>query len=251
MNESHPVWIPMMLAELPAWTSSAYFIIAVAGGVFVARRCAEKEAFEDSYVTMGVLGFAALMAVGSLVPGLVVDLDTGSRVLLGLGLAVMGLGGWMSLREQLPGRLFPVMCLLYVLVALVVFAFEPGLFFDSETGTRALFLVGSTFAVPLSVGRLLAVRLGMEESAFRFGIVLTAITLGLWPLAKELVVGAAEERAYSQASDAYESRRKEYRVDESIRTKLDVPGLTVIYEQRSNATIGTGGSAGQDDPPQK
>ncbi len=251
MNASHPLSVPMLLAEVPAWASAAYFVIAVVGGVYISRRCASQEAFEDSYITMGVLGFAAVMAVGALVPGLVVELDAGSRVLLGLMLAVIGLGGWMGSREKLPGRLFPLMCLLYVVAALVVFAFRPGLFFDSETGTRVLFLIGSTFAVPLSVGRLVAIQLGMEDASFRFGVVATAITLGLWPMAKELVVDAAEERAYSQAIDEYDSQSRDYKVDESIKTKLDVPGLTVIYDQQPSATIGTGGSNGRDAAPQK
>lgn len=245
MNASHPLSVPLLLAEVPAWVSAAYLVIAVVGGVFVSRRCARQEAFEDSYITMGVLGFAAVMAVGALVPGLVVELDTGTRVLLGLMLGIIGLGGWMGSREQLPGRLFPLMCLLYVFLALVVFAFRPGLFFDSETGTRALFLIGATFAVPLSVGRLVAMKLGMEEASFRFGVVATAVTLGIWPMAKELVVDAAEERAYSQAIDEYDSQNREYRVNESIKTSLNVPGLTVIYDQQPSATIGTDGS---DDP---
>ena len=101
-----------ILAEIPAWGTGLGFVAAVIGGILVSRRLSVREEFADSYVTMGVLGFGGLIAVGSLVPGLFFDLENGTRFLLGLGVVLIGLGIWMFSREMLPGRLVAVLCLL-------------------------------------------------------------------------------------------------------------------------------------------
>ena len=244
----HQLGLPRLLAEMPLWATGLGFVAAIIGGVVVSRLFAAREAFADSYVTMGVLGFAGLITLGSLVPGLFFDLDSGARFLLGLGLFVIGLGGWMASREMLKGRLVAVLCLLFVAVAGVVFWQFPQWYFDSGNGTRALLLISSTFVVPLSVGRLVATTLRMEDLSFRLGVVLTAITLALWPMAKELVVRGGNEWKHEEAVRKWEEGSESYPVTVEAKQVLEKkrPGLTVHYladgksrdEARSSGRLG-------------
>ena len=101
--------VPLLLAEIPWWGTGLALVAAIVGGILVSRRFAAREAFADSHVTMGVLGFAGLIALGSVVPGLFFDLDRGARFLLGLGLSMIygfarQAGGHLQIRsERLPG----------------------------------------------------------------------------------------------------------------------------------------------------
>jgi len=227
----HQLGFPVLLAEIPGWGTGLAFVAAIVGGILVSRKFAANEAFADSHVTMGVLGFVGLIALGSLVPGLFLDMDGGARFLLGLGLAIMGLGGWLASREMLQGRLVPALCLLYVALAAVAFWLQPQLYFDSGDGTRAMLLIASTFVVPLSLGRLVAMGLGMEDLSLRMGAVLTAITLALWPMAKEVVVQSAEKWAHEEAVKKWEVGSKSYPVTAEAREALKKsrPKLTVHY----------------------
>tara|TARA_B100000029_G_scaffold461688_1_gene493663 strand:- start:2407 stop:3195 length:789 start_codon:yes stop_codon:yes gene_type:complete len=246
-----------ILAEVPASVTGLGFVAAIVGGVFVARWCAGREAFAESHVTMGVLGFAALIAVGSLVPGLFFDLSDAGRMLLGVGLALFALGIWMASRETLKGRLVATLCLLYVAVVGVVFWQMPQLYFDSGSGIRVLLLIASTFAVPLSLGRLVAMGLKMEDLSFRLGVVLTAITLAAWPMAKEVVVRAAENWSHEEAVKKWSEGSESYPVTANVKKTLEErrPGLTVHYlsegksstESKSPGQIG----AGNDDKAEK
>ena len=78
--------IPLLLAKVPVWGVGVCFVLTVVGGYVASRWCEKQEAFAESHVTMGVLAFAGLIALGSLVPGLFFDLDAGGRFLLGLAL---------------------------------------------------------------------------------------------------------------------------------------------------------------------
>ena len=220
-----------LLAEIPAWGTGLGFVAAVIGGILVSRRLSVREEFADSYVTMGVLGFGGLIAVGSLVPGLFFELDNGTRFLLGLGVVLIGLGIWMLSREMLPGRLGSVLCLLYVAIAATVYCLQPQWYFDSGDGTRAILLISATFVVPLSLGRLLAMALRMEDLSFRMGFVLTAITLALWPMAKEVVARAADNWVHEEAVKTWDAGNNSYPVTAEIKESLGRvrPTLMVHY----------------------
>jgi len=223
--------VPLLLAEIPWWGTGLAFVAAVVGGILVSRRFAVREAFADSHVTMGVLGFAGLIALGSVFPGVFFDLDNGTRFLLALGLATIGLAAWLASREIFRGRLMPVLCLLYVALVAVAFWLQPQLYFDSGDGTRAMLLIISTFVVPLSLGRLVAMGLGMEDLSFRMGAVLTAITLALWPMAKGVVVQSAEKWVHDEAVKKWELGSKSYPVTTEAKQALEKvrPKLTVHY----------------------
>jgi len=227
----HQFGLPRLLAEIPAWGTGLGFVAAIIGGIVVSRKCSTREAFADSHVTIGVLSFAGLIALGSLVPGLFFDLDIGERFLLGLGLAVMGLGGWMTSREMFRGSLVAVLCLLYVVVAAAVFWQFPQWYFNTGDGIRVLVLIASTFVVPLSLGRLIAMSLRMEDLSFRLGVVLTAVTLALWPMAKEVVVRGADDWAHEEAVNKWKEGSESYPVTADVKKALNEvqPRLTVHY----------------------
>ena len=225
--------IPLILAKIPVWGAGACFVLTVVGGYVASRWCEKQEAFAESHVTMGVLAFAGLVALGSLVPGLFFDLDTGGRFLLGLGLGVVGLGGWLGSRDRLKGQLVAVMCLLYVAVSVAVFVWQPQWYFGSGVGTKAVLLIASTFVVPLSLGHLLAMALKMEDFSWRIGVVLTTVTLALWPMAKGVVVQAADKWIYDAAVEKWQAGDKSYKVTDGVVETLQekLPGLTVNYSQ--------------------
>lgn len=244
----HQLGLAGVLAEIPASVTGLGFVAAIVGGVFVARWCANREAFADSHVTMGVLGFAGLVALGSLVPGLFFDLSDAGRMLLGVGLALVGFGAWMASREMLKGRLVATLCLLYVVVVGVAFWQMPQMYFDSGNGIRALLLIASTFVVPLSLGRLVAMGLKMEDLSFRLGVVFTAITLATWPMAKEVVVRAADNWTHGEAVKKWNQGSDNYPVTADAKKTLEErrPGLTVHYlaEGKSSAESKSPGRLG-------
>ncbi len=231
----------LVLAEIPNWVSGLCFLGAMLGGVMVSRWAAGNEAFEESHVTMGVLGFLALVAAGALVPGLFFDIDDGGRILLGMGLALAGLGSWMGSREMLKSRLLPMLCLLYVGLVAVVFIVNPTWYYESGMGTRGVLLIAATFAVPLSIGRLVAVGIGMEDLSGRVGVVLTALTLACWPMAKEVLVQKADDWAHQTAVEQYEKGEQAYEGVTSKSRSLEdkVPGLTVNYVEPQDTSDGT------------
>lgn len=233
--------LPLLLAEMPVWVSGLAFVGAIVGGILVSRRCAAREAFADSHVTMGVLGFVGLIAVGSLVPGLFLELDNGTRFLLALGLSMIGLSAWLASREMFRGRLMAMLCLLYVALAAVTFWLQPQLYLDSGEGTRALLLIVSTFVVPLSLGRLVAMGLGMPDLSLRMGAVLTAITLALWPMAKGVVVQSAEKWAHREAVKKWEAGRTNYKVSKKGKEALAKvrPKLTVHFVAAGKDSVKT------------
>ncbi len=225
--------IPLILAKIPVWGAGVCFVLTVVGGYVASRWCEKQEAFAESHVTMGVLAFASLVALGSLVPGLFFDLDTGGRFLLGLGLGVFGLGGWLGSRDMLKGQLVAVMCLLYVAVSVAVFVWQPQWYFDSGTGTRAVLLIAATFVVPLSLGHLLAMAMKMEDFSWRIGVVLTTVTLALWPMAKGVVVQAADKWIHDAAVQKWQAGNDNYKVTDGVVKTLGkkLPGLTVNYSE--------------------
>jgi len=189
-----------------------------------------------------------------LCPGLILDLAGGARILVGLGLAVIAAGVFFSLTDRRSDALLSILCLSYVAAALAVFAFRPGLFFGISGGGQATFLIGVTFVVPLSVGRLLARWLKIDDAAFRIGVVLTALTLGVWPLASQLLIGAAEQRGYSQDTAEHVRQQEDYKVRDGIKQQLEelVPGLTVVHEvsgSEETAPVRSVGSAGPEKQP--
>ncbi|HCD03368.1 MAG TPA: hypothetical protein DER64_22870, partial [Planctomycetaceae bacterium] len=208
--------IPLILAKIPVWGAGVCFVLTVVGGYVASRWCEKQEAFAESHVTMGVLAFAGLVALGSMVPGLFFDLDTGGRFLLGLGLGVFGLGGWLGSRDMLKGQLVAAMCLLYVAVSVAVFVWQPQWYFGSGTGTRAVLLIAATFVVPLSLGHLLAMAMKMEDFSWRIGVVLTTVTLALWPMAKGVVVQAADKWIHDAAVQKWQAGNDSYKVTDGV-----------------------------------
>ncbi len=235
---------PLLLAQIPVWAVGSCFVLTVVGGYAVSRWCEKHEAFAESHVTMGVLAFFGLVALGSVVPGLFFDMDTGGRFLLGLGLVVIGLGGWLGTRDVLKGQLVAAMCLLYVAVSVAVFVWQPQWYFDSGNATRAALLIASTFVVPFSFGHLLAMAMRMEDLSWRIGVVLTAVTLALWPMAKGVVGQAADKWIHDTAVQQWEAGNDSYKVTEGVVETLEksLPGLTVNYSEGGKMPAGEPGS---------
>lgn len=233
------------LTVMPTWATSAWIVLSIVGAICVSRDCARQEAFEQSYVSLGVVGGLVLIAIGSLCPGLILDLTSGSRVLVGLGLVAIAVGVYFSWTDRRSEILAPSLCLVYVIVAMAVFAFRPGMFFGISSGGQATFLIAVTFVVPLSLGRLIAGWLNIEDAAFRIGVVLVALTLGVWPMASQLLIGAAEQRAYEQNRAEHVKQQEEYKVQPLIKQELEelVPGLNVIFEDAvADEAVGPVGS---------
>ena len=78
---------------------------------------------------------------------------------------------------------------------------------------------------------LLAVVLRMEDLSFRLGVVLTAITLALWPMAKEVVVRAADDWVHEEAVKKCKTGSESYPVTAEVKKALNEvsPRLTVHY----------------------
>ena len=225
--------IPLLLAKVPVWGAGVCFVLTVVGGYVASRWCEKQEAFAESHVTMGVLAFAGLIALGSLIPGLFFDLDAGGRFLLGLALGVFALGGWLGIRNVLKGQLVAVMCLLYMAVSVAVFVLQPQWYFGSGTATRAVLLIAATFVVPFSIGHVLAMALRMEDFSWRIGVVLTTVTLAVWPMAKGVVVQAADTWIHEDAVQKWQDGQKRYQVTDGVVTDLEekLPGLAVNYSE--------------------
>ena len=223
--------IPLLLAKVPVWGAGVCFVLTVVGGYVASRWCEKQEAFAESHVTMGVLAFAGLIALGSLVPGLFFDLDAGGRFLLGLALGVFALGGWLGIRNVLKGQLVAVMCLLYMAVSVAVFVLQPQWYFGSGTATRAVLLIAATFVFPFSIGHVLAMALRMEDFSWRIGVVLTTVTLAVWPMAKGVVVQAADTWIHEDAVQKWQDGQNRYQVTDGVVTDLKnkLPGLAVNY----------------------
>ncbi|HAA59779.1 MAG TPA: hypothetical protein DCE39_02470 [Planctomycetaceae bacterium] len=225
--------IPLLLAKVPVWGAGVCFVLTVVGGYVASRWCEKQEAFAESHVTMGVLAFAGLIALGSLVPGLFFDLDDGGRFLLGLALGVFALGGWLGIRNVFKGQLLAVMCLLYVAVSVAVFVFQPQWYFGSGAETRAVLLIAATFVVPLSVGHVLAMAMRMEDFSWRIGVVLMTVTLAFWPMAKGVVVQAADKWIHEDAVRKWQDGNDRYKVTPGVVKTLEkqLPGLAVNYSK--------------------
>ncbi len=225
--------IPLLLAKVPVWGVGVCFVLTVVGGYVASRWCEKQEAFAESHVTMGVLAFAGLIALGSLVPGLFFDLDAGGRFLLGLALGVFALGGWLGIRNVFKGQLLAVMCLLYVAVSVAVFVLQPQWYFGSGAETRAVLLIAATFVVPLSVGHVLAVAMRMEDFSWRIGVVLMTVTLAFWPMAKGVVVQAADKWIHEDAVQKWQDGNDRYKVTDGVVKTLEkqLPGLAVNYSK--------------------
>ena len=88
------------------------------------------------------------------------------------------------------------------------------------SGWVLMLIVIAVFAVPFTLGSLIAKWLKLKDMSFRMSVVLLALVLGLVPFAYQSLTGDAEARLYADQLSRWEEKGKKYNITEEGVGKL-------------------------------
>jgi len=207
MNLGIEYQLPVVLAAGSGWVPLVITIDVIIGLV-IAWKLSDSERYGESAISLGTVAIVGLMLLESLVPGVLVDLGAGSRFLLGLAIVIAAATTWLTRTERVGDAATAIAMLVYVGIAVVVFAFWRDGFFSISTGWRIMLAIVATFAVPLSFGNLVARGLKVPDLGGRMGVVLLAITMALWPFIYQVLHGDVEQSEWRASVKIWTEREE-------------------------------------------